>query len=205
MTVTLYHAPMSSASPVVWAMAELGIEHESIQLDLHEDAHKQPDFLAKNPMGQVPTLIDDGHAMFESSAITIHLGEKYGVERGLWPAIGSPDHMRALTWVAWMAVTLGAALRQIFVTDPSFAPAELQHPALNAHAKKRFGELLGILDEHLDGRDYVASSSFTLADAYCSAGLTWATGVVGFDLSSTPHLAAWLKRCTSREAARAMG
>jgi glutathione S-transferase len=204
MTITLYHAPMSSASPIVWMMAELGIEHESIELDLQEDRHKQPEYLAMNPMGQVPLLVDDGHAMFESSAITIYLGEKYGVERHLWPALGSPARMRALTWVAWMAVSVGSTLRQIFMTAEKWAPPELQHRALNEQATKRLGELLVLLDGHLEGGEYIASTSFTLADVYCSAGLTWVAGVVGFDLDNTPQLADWLKRCTAREGAKAM-
>jgi glutathione S-transferase len=205
MSITLYHAPMSSASPVVWEMAELGLEYKSVQLDLKQDKHKQPEFLAMNPMGQVPILVDDGHAMFESCAITIYLGEKYGVERDLWPEPGSAQHMTALTWTTWMAVTVGSTLRQIFATHADWAPAELQHPALNQHASKRLGELMRVLDGHLEDREYIASSHFTLADAYCSAGLTWVTGIVGFDTASTPNMAAWLKRCTSREGAKAMG
>lgn len=204
MSITLYHAPMSSASPLLWVMEELGLEYESVQLDLKGDKHKQPEFLALNPMGQVPTLVDDGHAMFEGPAITIYLGDKYGVERGVWPAIGSPEHMTALTWIAWMSVTLGSTLRQIFVTHENWAPPELQHTALNQFATKRLGELLHILDGHLADREYIAAPAFTLADAYCSAGLKWITGVVGFDTASTPHLAAWLERCTSREGAKAM-
>lgn len=205
MSITLYHAPMSSASPVVWAMAELGIEHESVQLDLKGDRHKQPDFLTLNPMGQVPTLVDGDQSMFESSAITVYLGEKYGVERGLWPVVGSAEHMRALTWMAWTSVTLGSAIRQIFMTDEQMAPPELRHPALNEHARKNLTRLFGVLNQHLESREYIASSSFTLADAYCSAGLTWVCGVVGFDTQTTPHMAAWLKRCLARDAAKAMG
>jgi len=204
MSITLYHSPMSSASPIVWIMAELALDHESIQLDLKEDKHKQPEYLVLNPMGQVPTLVDDGHAMFESSAITIYLGDKYGVDRGLWPPLGSPERMSAMTWLTWMSVTVGSTLRQIFMTHEQWAPPELQHAALNKQATTRLGELLHILDGRLAGRDYIAASTFTLADAYCAAGLTWITDLVGFDIATTPNMAGWIKRCRAREAAKAM-
>lgn len=205
MSITLCQAPMSSASPIVWALAELAIPYESIQIDLKEDAHKQPDFLRLNPMGQVPTLVDGGQAMFESSAILVHLGDCYGVERKLWPAIDSPERMTALTWVLWMAVTVGSSLRMIFSTDETWVGPELQHKTHNQRARQRFGELMHVLDGHLAGREYIASASFTLADVYCSASLAWATGVVGFDTDATPQLKAWLGRCLAREAAKSMG
>jgi glutathione S-transferase len=104
--------------------------------------------------------------------------------------------------VSWTAVTLGTALRQIFVTDESWAPEELQHEKLNIRARHRFREPLMILGDHLDGRDYIAADTFTLADIFCSADLTWAVGAVGEDISNAPHLEAWLKRCTSRECPR---
>ncbi len=205
MALFLYYAPMSSASPIVWAVTELGLEYQAIEVDLKSNTHKQPEFLALNPMGQVPVLDDGGQAMFESSAITIYLGEKYGVSRDLWPAIGSPEHMVALTWIAWHAVTLGATLRQIFASsDKLGSPPEMHNAAMCARGEARFAELLAIFDGHLAGREYVTGAKFTLADAYAAAVLGWGTRVVGFDLARTPNVAAYVKRCMSRPAANAM-
>jgi glutathione S-transferase len=205
MAIKFYYAPMSSASPISWALAELGLEHEAIKIDLKGTAHKTPEFLAMNPMAQVPTLVDDGQAMFESSAIITYLGDKYGVERGLWPKIGSAEHMVALTWTTWHAVTLGLTLRQWFLSSDRWAsPPELQNKAQEKRASERFDELLHILDRHLEGRDYLVGAQFTLADTFAAASLGWATHVVGYDLSKTPNVAAYIKRCMSRRAAGAM-
>lgn len=204
MSLKLYFAPRSSASPVMFALAELGIEHEIVEIDLSGDAHKQPDFLKLNPMGQVPTLVDGGQAMFESSACIVYLGETYGVERGLWPEVGSAGHMRALTWVAWAAVALGTTIRQCFASG-EHAPEEMRNPAMFAAGKKRYGELIDILDAELAGRQYLTGDDFTLADCYPAAAIVWASGVLGVDLGARANVAAWVARVMSRPAAGTMG
>ncbi|MEZ4445517.1 MAG: glutathione S-transferase family protein [Polyangiaceae bacterium] len=202
---TLYFAPMSSASPIVWAMAELGIEHEAVELDLrHDDRHRGAEFRALNPMGQVPVLVDDGQPMFESSAIIVYLGERYGVERGLWPEVGSREHMVALTWTMWTGVTLQRTVAQILATSSAFAPAELQHPGHEAAARVRFDELLDVVGAQLEGKDHLVGPAFTLADAYAAATLGWATRTLAVDPGTTPNLGSWLKRCLGREAAGTM-
>lgn len=204
MTIKLYQSPLSSATPVVWAVAELGLDHESITVDLKGDTHKQPAFLALNPMGQVPTLVDDGQAMFESSAIVIYLGEKYGVERGLWPEVGSAEHMVALTWTAWAAVTFGRTVHLIFVnSDERSDPAGRNKHQL-ANAKEQMARLMNIMNGHLDGRQYITGDRFTLVDCYAGALLGWSARMFGIDLASMPHLGGWVARCFDRDAARAI-
>ena len=205
MAITFYSSPRSSASPVAFALAELGVEHETINFDLRNgDAHKQPDYLKINPMGQVPALVDDGQAMFESSACIIHLGEKYGAERGLWPPPGSSGHMQALTWMAWTAVTLGHALRQ-GLSNHEWTPEALRSPALAAAGKEQFGKLLAMIDDRLASRTYILGDDFSLVDCFVGASVAWGTGVLEFDVSTTPNIGPWLGRCMAREGAKAMG
>jgi len=204
MSITLYYAPYSSASPVRWALAELDIEHETVELDLKAGDQKKAEVMALNPMGQVPTLVANGQAMFESSACIIFLGDTYGVEEDLWPAIGSPAHMVALTWIGWSAVTLGSTLRQLFNNDPDHAPEGFASEAQHAKAQQRLDELMEILDGHMSDRDYLTGESFTLADCYVAAAIAWSSRAAGFELENAPHLAEWLKRCMAREAAGVM-
>jgi glutathione S-transferase len=205
MPITFYSAPRSSASPVAFALAELGIEHETITIDFKGDAHKQPEFLKLNPMGQVPTLVDEGQAMFESSAIIIHLGEKYGVERGLWPQVGSHEHMQALTWITWSAVTLGATIRQFFMNKGDWVPEDERNARQVEKAAEQYDKLMKILDSRLDGRSYMLGDEFSLADCHVSAVVAWASGLLGFDLGKTPNVAGWVGRCMARDGAKAMG
>jgi len=76
MSIVFYSAPMSSASPVESALAELGVPHEKVSFDLSATRHKQPAFLKLNPNGKVPTLVVDGTPMFEALAIMQWLGDR---------------------------------------------------------------------------------------------------------------------------------
>lgn len=204
MALTLFYAPRSSASPITWALAELGVPYEGIVVDIQSGTHKRPPLLDHNPMGQVPTLVDDGQGMFESSAILIYLGERYGAERGLWPAVGSPAHMVALAWTAWLAVTLGSTLRLVMLNTGDWLPED-QRNAKQAEAfRDKLDGLMKILDTRLAQQPYMVGESFTLVDAFGASALGWATHVVGFDLSTTPAIGAWLQGCLGREAAKQM-
>lgn len=113
MSIVLYWHPMSSATPVACALAELGLPHERVKIDIRAGEQHRPDFLALNPNGKVPTLTVDGAPMFEALAIQLWLGETYGVERGLWPAPGTPERLQALSWCAWAYVSYGAVLTRL--------------------------------------------------------------------------------------------
>ena len=88
MSLTFYYTPMSSATRVHWALEELGVPYEKVKMDLAAGDQRKPEYLALNPNGKVPLLVGDGTPIFESLAILLHLGETYGVEKGLFPAPG---------------------------------------------------------------------------------------------------------------------
>ncbi len=88
MSLTFYYAPMSTASITEAVLAELGVACERIRLDFAAGDTRAPDFLAVNPNGRVPAVVHDGTSIWESCAITMYLGEAFGVEAGLYPAPG---------------------------------------------------------------------------------------------------------------------
>lgn len=116
MTLTLYGGARSRASMVRWYLAERQISYTWQLLDMAAGAHKQPEFLAINPFGKVPALVDgslcgpDGQPLrlSESGAILLHLAERHGRE---FEGEGG-DARRALTaqWVLFANATLGPAL-----------------------------------------------------------------------------------------------
>lgn len=109
--LTFYYAPGSSASITEAVLAELGIDSKMVMLNPHsfgEDGTHTPEYLAINPNGAIPTIVHEGAAIWEAAAITIYLGETFGVDAGLWPAPG-PERGQALKWVAWGSVSLHAA------------------------------------------------------------------------------------------------
>src|SRR3954452_24446147 len=106
MSIVFYYTPMSSATRIHWALEELGVGYEKVKLDLAAGDHKKPEYLALNPNGKVPLIVEGDTPIFESLAILIYLGERYGVEKGLYPELG-PKRAEALRWIAWANVTLG--------------------------------------------------------------------------------------------------
>lgn len=204
MAITFYYSPQSNASRIRWSLAELGIPHETIQLDLRAGDQKKPEFLAKNPNGKVPTLVIDGTPMFESIAIQIALGERYGVERGLWPALGSPEHLQALTWIIWGQVTLGGTLFRYMQNTGDYFPKESQNAKAAEMAHTELKSLLTILDNRLADREYLTGSQFTLADLDLASVMAWGLFAAKIDTTPYKNLNTWLTKIRSRPSSKSL-
>ncbi|MBK9752075.1 MAG: glutathione S-transferase family protein [Nannocystis sp.] len=198
MALTFYYSPQSSASRVHDTLTALGIPYEEKRVDLRAGDQKKPEFLALNPNGKVPTIVLDGTPMFESIAIQIALGERFGVEKGLWPALGSPEHLTALTWLCWGQVTLGASLFRYMHNTSEWHPKEQHNAAQAAAALKELGEQVGMLDAHLKGRDFVTGPRLTLADIDLVSVLGWGLDFAKIDTTPYPNVAAWIARTRKR-------
>jgi glutathione S-transferase len=200
MAIVFYYAPHSSAVRTHWALEELGVPYEGVKLDLKAGDTKRPEFLKLNPNGKVPTLVDGGVIYYESAAINIYLGEKYGVTRGLWPAAGTPGHGLAMSWLVWSAATLLEAAGRIMYNTMPEIPDDLKNAGQAEKGRKDFEALLGQLDAHLDGKPYLTGASFTLADAHVAADMWWYQMGLVPDLGKWPNLKGWVERCMGRPA-----
>lgn len=189
-SLVLYAAPMSSATPVVQAMVELDLPHEQVQIDLTTGAQRRPEFLAMNPNGKVPTLVVDGTPMFEALAILQWLGERFGVERGMWPAAHAPERLEALSWSTWAYVSFGAPLQRFIYASRDRAPAEQAAADLQA--------LLKVLDTKMAAHSYILGDAYSLADLIVS-GVVGYGAMCGVSVDDHPHVQAWLARCRERE------
>jgi glutathione S-transferase len=208
MTLTFYFAPMSTASITEAVLAELGISYDLVTLDISAGDTKKPDYLKVNPNGRVPAIVHDGIAIWESSAITIYLGEVFGVDAKLYPAL-SPQRGEAMKWIAWGNVTLAEPAGRLFASLP---PEKQGDPATNApesltseksaiaieKAKADLADCLKVLDGGLEGRSFLLGD-YSLADTHLQGivGWIWALGV---DLTPFSNINGWLKRCYERPA-----
>ncbi|MEM7158207.1 MAG: glutathione S-transferase family protein [Myxococcota bacterium] len=197
MTITLYAAPMSSAIPVVHAMEELQVPHELVLLDLQAGDQKKAEFLARNPNGKVPTLVVDGTPMFEALAILQWLGDRYGVERGLWPAPNAPERLEALSWSTWMYVTFSSAFKQLHLATGERVDASFRHEGQAELARRELQDLLAILDARLATRDHLVGDHFTLVDLIVAGGVSHAA-FVGVSTEGHDHVEKWLARFQQR-------
>lgn len=197
-SIVLYASPMSSALPVVQAVDELEVPHELILLDLAAGDQRRPEFLALNPNGRVPTLVVDGTPMFEALAIMQWLGDRFGVERGLWPAPDAAERLEALSWSTWTYVTFSAAFQRFTQASSEHVPAERHNQAQAEHAAAELQMLLGLLDARLASRPYLLGEAFTLTDLIVGNGVNY--GVFsGVPAEDHPHVQSWLGRLRARD------
>ena len=199
MSLTFYGAPRSTASVTALVLEELAVPHEVVMLDIRSGATKKPEHKKLNPNGKVPVIVHDGAVVYESAAITMYLGETFGVAKDLWPAAG-PKRGEALRWVTWSNVTLGEAIGRWLRNTTDWVPADQRNALAGEAGKKDMESCLGILDEGLAGRSFLLGSDYTLVDAHVSSFIVWVRGMK-VDLSPWQNLDAWAKRCSSRPAA----
>ena len=191
MSLIFYYSPYSTAVATHWVLEELAMPYEKVRIDIARRDQDKPEFRALNPNGKVPTLVHDGVAIFESAAIAAHLGETFGVAKGLYPEAG-PRRGQALQWLVWTNVSLAhaVALHQ---------HAKDKHDGLAALATDEVGSLLTILDAHLAKNQWMLGDRFSLVDAHLGAFVSYA-GIVGFPATPYKHLAAWMGKLTARPA-----
>lgn len=184
---------------VLWALNELGVAYEREDWGMPLRDPKVPQFLALNPNGQVPVLIDDGFALWESNAILLYLAEVYG--RGtLW--IEDP-RQRAMTyqWLGWQATELNApwgyAVNALVRQTPGY-----DDPAKIADSIATWTKKMDLLEAHLaSSAGYVAGGEFSLADI--AVGLSvhrWM--LTPFDKPAMPAVADYYERLHLRAAAK---
>ncbi|WP_376089825.1 glutathione S-transferase family protein [Roseomonas sp. CCTCC AB2023176] len=209
MSLVFHYAPNSTATVTTLVLAELGIPCERVRQPFGASGTKSPEFLALNPNGRVPVIVHDGVPIWESGAITMYLGEVFGVERGLYPAAG-PRRGQAMTWIVWANVRLAEAAGRLAEALPpgneggvEVASADWVVPEARdatAAGKARGDTLaaLAILDGALAGRDYLLGD-YTLADTHLAAFVGW-VAMLGVDLTPFARLGAWMGRCAGRPA-----
>ena len=201
MTIKLYSWPQSSGTRIAWALEELGLPYEFAHLDASKQEHRAPAYLAIHPHGKVPALVDGDVSLFESGAILLHLGEKYGVERKLWPARGGQAHADALSWTVWAMTELGQHMMQYayhaLATPFSYKAAD-QSRAAGEYERSQFESGMKALDARLERRQYVLGE-FTLVDIAIASWLGFGA-YLGIGLDAWPRVADWFSRCKARPA-----
>jgi glutathione S-transferase len=197
MSLTFYFSPRSTASITTLVLEELGVAHEKVKVDLKAGDQKKPDFVKLNPNAKVPVIVHDGTVIWESVAITLYLGETFGVDKGLFPAAG-PKRGEAMKWCVWANVTLGDAFGRFARNTMSWIPAEQQNARAAESALGEVNDCLRILDAELSTRFFLIGD-FTLVDAHVSSLIDWLRHSK-VDFAAYSHLNAWSKRCSERPA-----
>ena len=187
MTLKLYrHALSGHAHRAELALSLMGLSHELIDVDLAARAHKTPEFLSRHPFGQLPLLEDDGHFVWDSTAILVYLAGKYD-PAGRWLPQDAAGRAAVQGWlsVASGLIAFGpAAARLVTVFGARFDADEVIN---RAHA------LFKVMEGELVHRPFLVGGNATLADI---AGYSYIVNAPegNVDLAPYPALRAWLAR-----------
>lgn len=184
MAITLYDNPVSGhAHRVRLFLSLLGLEHESVVIDMRKGEHKKPDYLKLSPLGQVPTLVDGDAVVTDSCAALIYLAKKYGDEQWL-----PEDPEGAARVQRWLSTASGELYR-----GPVIARAiELFGRDYDYDAAVQWADsLLPWMQEELSNRAWLAADHVTIADIAMYSYLRVADEG-GLDMASYPDIERWL-------------
>jgi len=184
------------------AAAEHSLEVELIAVDMQHGAHKQPDFLAKQPFGQVPAFEDGDVHLFESRAIAQYIDAKHG---GSLLHISDPAKFGLVqTWIsvenAHFLAPSGAIIVELVFKK--FRGGETDH-AVVAEKRKALEATLDVYEKHLSKNAYLAGDEYSMADLFHVP-----SGHALFDillkdlLDHRPHVKAWWEKISQRPASK---
>jgi glutathione S-transferase len=196
----LYDYAFSPNSRKVRAVAyELGVALQLQHVDLVKGEQRAANYLAVNPNGRVPVLVDHDFVLWESTAIIRYLSAKHGGALVPKTAQGQAEVDR---WLAWQLAHLGPAMSKVAFERIVKKLTGQGTPDLDviATGTADFAKLSAILDAALQGREYLAGE-LSLADFALGSHYSLAT-MCGLDLAPHPRVGAWLERVLARDSMR---
>ena len=194
--VKIYGMARTRAFRALWVAMELGIDYEHIPVEIGDAGARTPEFLAINPNGRLPAIVDDGFVLVESLAITLYLAKKHATGT-LYPATIQGE-ARAWQWTLWALTEVDRGVNIWSLHAIRLPPAERDAAKL-AEALQVVAGPFKVLDEAVSKQPYLLGNDFTVADLNVAAVISRA---IDMNMSATPRLKAWLDRCLGRPAAR---
>ena len=185
----LFHNPKSRAAISKWMLDECGARYEIVPIDFEKREHKAADFLAVNPCGKLPALVDGDVKLFETVAIGLYLADKHPKAR-LAPAIDAPERARYLTLMVYSTSQLEPAMTdhlQKLETPPSRGWTD-------------FDTARKIVEREIGKGPYLFGDWFTAADVMIGSMFIWKRMFGGGP--EAPAIEAYVDRLLDRPAAR---
>ena len=219
MSLTFHWAQYSTAEITAAVLDEL--EHglsaplaKRVEHSFKTGELQSPSYLAINPCGRVPAIVHEGTAIFESAAITMYLGEVFGVDRkdangdeleSLYPTPG-PRRGEAMKWIVWSNLALAEAWSRLAATMGIGGGAagmakvsEEDRKARAESARKDLLRWLGVLNGALEGKQYLLGEKYSLADTHVYSFVGWMPAV-GVELDGYENTKGWFERVGGRPA-----
>jgi glutathione S-transferase len=192
-------ATSSNVMKVLWALGELGLPFERIDVGGSFGKTDTPDYRGMNPTGLVPTLQEDGFTLWESNAILRYLCQAHAPQSPLWPQ-DARARANVDRWMDAQQTVLNRPMGVVF-WGLVRTPPDKRDPAAIAQGVADAAKAYGLIEAELAKHAYIAGPDFTLAD------IPWGVHVhrwfnIAFDRPPLPHLRAWYDRLCERPAYR---
>lgn len=186
--ITLYHAPQSRSSRIIWLLEELGAPYRIEQVSIFRPmtGAGSPDPANPHPDKQVPALVHGDDLLAESIAIILYAVDTFP-EAGLGPVAGQPGRGDYLTWVSWYAAAMEPAMFAAMGNELATAP----------HKQRGYDNVIGRLEGALARHPYMMGETFSAVDLLVASAIQF--GRQAFPPSAA--LDAYVARCISRPAA----
>jgi glutathione S-transferase len=187
-------------------LEELGLEFELLYVDRAVAAHKSDAYLALNPNGLIPVLVDDAAddaakplVLYETAAICLYLADTHQAA-GLMPPLGTAERAHAYKWLAWLTNTLQTSLIVYFYPE-RWADDAAAIQQVKAHAETKIDGLLDQLAAEFTrhGGPWLLGEPFSLLDPYAFVLCRWTRGF-GRPARERAALKPWLDRMLVRPA-----
>jgi len=203
--IQLYSLPTPNGVKVSIMLEEIGLPYEAHLVDFNKGDQKTPEFLSLNPNGKIPAIIDPNGpggqplGLFESGAILQYLAEKTGKLIPADPA----RRWQVIQWVHFQMAFVGPMFGQVGFFH-KFAGKDYEDKRPRDRYVGESKRLLGVMDQHLDGRQWFMDDDYTIADI---SMLGWVRNLIGFygarelvAFDTFRNVGAWLERGLARPA-----
>jgi len=187
----LYWIKAQAPLRVLALVKHLGIDAETVEMDLVGGGLKTPDYTALNPNQKAPTLVDGDLVLWEASAIMAHLCVKAGSD--MWPTRDPAEQVEVLRWLSWSDGHWSPAVAPFYfehIVKTTFGFAEPDLASLPARVPE-LRRWASVLDAHLAGKDWAACDRLTIADfQMASMARYWRQTQTPFE--DYPNIVRWL-------------
>jgi glutathione S-transferase len=157
----LYYLPGSCALGPHIALEQSGIAFEAVRIERGKQT--DPDYLAVNPLGRVPTLVTAMHGTITEAPVILSYIADVATEKGLLPPIGTADRYEALRWMAYISSTVHPALGRLWRAQ-RFCDEESCATSIERSAAKQLADDFSYIEGHISNREWVVGDRLTVAD-----------------------------------------
>lgn len=197
---TLYGMPSTASMAPHILLREIGRPFDLVLLDREKGEHKSTGYLALNPHGRVPTLVDGDLVLYESAALCLHLADSHP-EAKLAPAVGTPERAEFYKWLVYLTNSVQAEMLLYFYPERYVEGTKAQ-AAFKTATEARLNSHFDGLNRALESRTWLLGDTYSAVDPYLFMLCRW-TRFMGRPARTLTNLGPYLARVLDRPAVKA--